>query len=196
MKNSMRAFFAIGALVLGIIVLCLFLRYTEPFVTAPAVTHSVYLYLPAAGAAQLVDGAGLTITTAIDKCNISYGKKTYSLQDFNMHAFGSNCIDKKIPRDKNGNCWFNVTVPGTRIKVLTNDEKSTLAANGLLMAKQVAQPGITVTGLSRANCGNPVTDKTKLPNLETDKTKPPKLANIRMDLSLPETVLSPVKNSR
>ena len=186
MKNSMRDFFGIGALVLGIILLCLFLRYTEPFANAPpAVTHSVYLYLPSSGAAQLVDGAGLTVATVTDKCKISYGTKTYSLQDFNMYAFGSNCIDKTIPRDKNGNCWFKVTVPGTLIKVLTYDEKTTLAANGLLTAKPVAQPGITVTGLSRANCGNPVTDKTKLINLETDKTKPAKNPNIRIDLSLP-----------
>ena len=78
-----------------------------------------------------------------------------------------------------------MTVPGTLIKVLTYDEKTTLAANGLLTAKPVAQPGITVTGLSRANCGNPVTDKTKLINLETDKTKPAKNPNIRIDLSLP-----------
>ena len=39
-KNS-YAFFAIGVLVLGIILLCLFLRTTEGFATAPAVTHSI-----------------------------------------------------------------------------------------------------------------------------------------------------------
>ena len=177
-KNS-YAFFAIGVLVLGIILLCLFLRTTEGFATAPTVTHSIYLMMPEKGLPTLVSDAGLAVTPAIEKCTISYGKKTYTLQDYSVHAFGTNCTDKTIPRDKNGNCWYKVTIPGTAISVTTTDGKKAIGANGLLTGKQAPQAGIVVDGLSRANVGSPAT--ANLPSIPTDKTK---LANLRIDLSL------------
>jgi len=199
-KNS-YAYLAIGVLVLGIILLCLFLRSTEGFAPAPKVTHSIYLMMPNKGNSLLVDGAGLAVTPPTDKTTnliVSYGKKQYTLDDYVIYAYGKNCSPVKAdPRkfapikNKTGDCWYNITIPGTQIKVLTPDGSKALGANGALTGKQMPQTGIIISALSRANCGNPVT--TGLPSLPNDKTK---LANIRIDLSLSETPVKPITTTR
>ena len=188
MKQSLRVYLAIAALLLGIVLLYLLLRYEEGF-AAPAVTHSIYLNMPEKGNPTLVDGAGLSVTPPTNtttNLTVSYGKQKYTLNDYVVYAYGKNCSPVKadprqfVPlKNKTGDCWYNVTIPGTQIKVLTPDGSKAIGADGAITGKQVPQTGIVVSALSRANCGNPVT--TELPGLPNDKTKQ---ANIRIDLSL------------
>ena len=172
-KHSMRGFYVIGALVLGIILLYIVISNAEPFQNN---TKSIYLYMPATGNATVVDAAGLMVTPSTNKIVISYGSKTYTLANYDVYAYGRNCIDQ-IAKDKNGNCWYKVTVPGNAVTLSNYDGKATIGAKsnaGLLTIKQKAEKGLTLTQFSRANCSNPETNKAILPNK----------ANIRIDLIL------------
>jgi hypothetical protein len=172
-KHSIRGYYALGALVLGIILLYIVIRNVEPFEDNK---KSIYLYMPATGNATVVDAAGLTVTPSTNKIVISYGSNKYTLANYDVHAYGRNCTDQKA-KDKNGNCWYKVTVPGNPVTVSNYEGTAAIGAKsnaGLLTIKQKAEKGLTVTQFSRANCSNPETSTDKLPNK----------ANIRIDLTL------------
>ena len=172
-KHSMRGFYALGAIILCIILLYVIIRTVEPFEDNK---KSIYLYMPATGNATVVDAAGLSVTPTTNKCTVSYGSKTYTLNDYNIFAYGKNCTDQKA-KDKNGNCWYKVTVPGNPVTVSNDTGSSVIGAKsnaGLLTTKQKAEKGLTITQFSRANCSNPETNTGILPNK----------ANIRIDLIL------------
>lgn len=172
-KHSMRGFYALGALVLCIVLLYVVIRNNEPFAD---MKKRIFLYMPATGNATVVDAAGLSVTPTTNKITISYGSKTYTMANYDIFAYGKNCRDQKA-KDKNGNCWYTVSVPGNPVTVSNHTGSSVIGAKsnaGLLRTKQKAEKGITITQFSRANCSNPETNTAILPNK----------ANIRIDLTL------------
>ena len=172
-KHSMRGFYALGALVLCIVLLYVVMRNVEPFTNNK---KSIFLYMPATGNARVVDAAGLSVTPTTNKITISYGSKTYTMANYDIFAYGKNCTDQKA-KDKNGYCWYKVTVPGNPVTLSNYDGNAAIGAKskaGLLTIKQKAEKGLTITQFSRVNCGYPETNTAILPNK----------ANIRIDLML------------
>ena len=178
----MRCYYALGALLLGIVLLYLYTNNNEPFTTK----KSIYLYRPAGNSvpATIKNNAGLNVI--IDNKNptkiiILYGSKTYTLNDYDIFVYsrgGKNCENKK---DTNGNCWDKVT----NVLTLSNYQENpkllptvigTKTNNGILTRKQKPEKGLTITNFSASNLGLFETNNAKLQSNNG--------ANIRIDLML------------
>lgn len=158
-KQSMRTYYVLGALLLGIVLLYLYTNNIEPFSS----TSSIYVYIPQSGSAKFISSTDPNISLdsiTSNKLKLKF-KKPVTLKNYSMLSYKPSCKT---------NCWTKVSVPGTLIDIKNTTERKSISANGKLAGAQQSESSISFSNFSKGN----------LPTLEYNKL--PDKANIRIDL--------------
>lgn len=115
-KARINCAIALGLLVVGIVLLCLYTYNVEPFLPAPpmmkgtAIT-SIYLYLDKSGNLSFIssNNSKVKASASTNKCTITLPPNS-TLQDYGIYTYqtGSNCNSAKysFPKDSANNCWI------------------------------------------------------------------------------------------
>jgi hypothetical protein len=165
-KQSMRTYYILGALILGIVLLYLYTNNIEPF----ASTSRIYVYIPQSGPAKMVSSSNPNISLdsiTANKLKLKF-KTPMTLKDYTMEAY------KKTTPSCTTNCWTKVSITGTPIDIQNTTETKSISANGKLNKAQKSEKTISFTNFTKGY----------LPLLEHNENKLPNKANIRIDLVL------------
>jgi hypothetical protein len=190
-QKSMRTFYALSALVVGIVLLCLFVKHYEPFVPGPAPKlqginiSSIFLRLDSNNKLTFVSSTNKNISTTISTNEIKVNvPKNTTLNDYGIYSYGTGgqCTTTTyaFSLDSTQNCWYlasNGVTLSTSIKNVDSNIASsyTKQIQPNKVPVSIANGVISIKGVNIANTG--ITSKT--PQL-TNITIP----NVRIDLSL------------
>ena len=190
-KQNMRTFYALSALVVGIVVLCLFVKHYESFVPGPAPTllgsniSSIFLRLDSNNKLTFVSSTTTNISTTLSTNEIKINvPKNTTLNDYGIYVYGTGgqCTTTSyaFSLDNTKNCWY-LASNGITLSTVIKNLDSNIASSYTKQIQpnkvpvSIANGVISIKGVNIANTG--ITSKT--PQL-TNVTIP----NIRIVLSL------------
>lgn len=190
-KARINCAIALGLLVVGIILLCLYTYNVEPFLPAPpmmkgtAIT-SIYLYLDKSGNLSFIssNNSKVKASASTNKCTITLPPNS-TLQDYGIYTYqtGSNCNSAKysFPKDSANNCWI-IASAGITLSANINNTSGNIsstihpATQKFKTPQKITKNTLTVGGLSTGNLA--ITSKSPMFSVNGKK------ANVRIDLSL------------
>ena len=184
-QRNMRTLYALGALVVGIVVLCLFVKHYESFVPGPAPTllgsniSSIFLRLDSNNKLTLISSTNTKISTTISTNEIKINvPKNTTLNDYGIYAYGTGgqCTTAAyaFSLDNTQNCWY-LASSGITLSTIIKNLDSNIASS---YTKEI-QPNkvpvsitngvISVKGVNIANTGitsrTPMLTTTSVPNI-------------------------------